>query len=206
MNCPLFRPSYRITSRFEHLDQIISSANGKRRGGAQSRLDKCRGGLAKCRDGLMTKHMGVTFGSSAHCVYAHMVGHTLGEDARACTIQEPKLLFVPDGLDNLFIGHSNACTTTHCLPLSLALDAKTVKRLVDGGDQPVHLLDGVSGGWGNAETFFTHSDSGVVDRLDIDTVIDEKRVRGSLGQSSITDKNGHDVRGAGTEKTMIRHI
>jgi hypothetical protein len=137
--------------------------------------------------------MSIALGRHTHGLETKFGSHAVAENTRARAIHKSELLIVPDGFNDLFFGHPNPGATAYSLPVGLALDSEAVERFVDGAHEAAHLFDGVSGRRGDTEALFADGNGRVVDGLDVDSVVDEKRVRGSLGQSGVTNKNWDDM-------------
>lgn len=116
---------------------------------------------------------------------------------RSRTVSQTDLLIRPDGLDLLSVGHTDIGVTTEFSPVLSALDVQLGEGLVDGFGEASDLLGRVAGCDSEAETFLAASDGGVVDSLDVDVVLGEQVVGGSLGECGVTDEDGNDVRGTG---------
>jgi len=115
------------------------------------------------------------------------------------SIQKAQLLISPDRGNGLRIDHSNTGTTTLSLPVLNALDFELGEDLVDSRNEVVHLFGGVPRSNREPQPLLATSNGGVVDGLDIDTVVGEQGVRSDLGQHRVSDQNGNDVGRTGTE-------
>lgn len=118
---------------------------------------------------------------------------------RSCAISQTDLLIRPDGLDLLGVGHTNIGVSAEFSPVLSALDVQLGEGLVDSFGEASDLLGRVARCDSEAETFLAASDGGVVDSLDVDVVLGEQVVGGSLGEGRITDEDGDDVRGTGDD-------
>lgn len=116
------------------------------------------------------------------------------------TVSQTEMSVRPDGGHGLIIGNTDAGTSAESNPFRLALDLKPVEHLVDSTDEAIKLLESVAGGGRNTKALFANSDSRVVDRLHVDAVVGEKRVRSSLRKSGVADQNRNNVGRARPEK------
>lgn len=71
--------------------------------------------------------------------------------------------------------------------MRLALDVESSEDVVNGGNEVVELSSIMARSRGDAEALFANRDGGVVDGLNVDTVIGEESVGSSLGKRSIAD-------------------
>ena len=90
-------------------------------------------------------------------------------------VRQAELRVRPDRRDLLRdVFRANTRTPALAYPVRAALNTERVEYAVHRVNEVVHLLDGVSGGRGNAQALLADRDSGVVDALDIDTMVDEE--------------------------------
>lgn len=115
------------------------------------------------------------------------------------SIQKAQLLIGPDGGNSLGIGHPNAGTTAFSLPVLNALDLELGEDLIDSGNEVIHLFSSVPGSDCEPQPFLAASDGGVVDGLDVDSVVSEQGIRSDLGQNRVSDQNRNDMGRTGTE-------
>ena len=118
------------------------------------------------------------------------------------TIGQTNLLVRPDGLDLLRVRHADVSVTTEFCPVLRALDVELSESLVDSLGEASDLLSRVTGGDGEPETFLATSNGGVVDGLDVDVVLGEQFIGGSLSESGITDEDRDDVRRTGDNRNI----
>lgn len=121
------------------------------------------------------------------------------------TIRQTNLLVRPDGLDLLRVRHADVSVTTEFRPVLRALDVELSESLVDSLGEASDLLSRVTGGDSEPETFLATSNGGVVDGLDVDVVLGEQFIGGSLSESGITDEDRDDVRRAGDNRDVKLH-
>jgi len=102
------------------------------------------------------------------------------EHAGSSPVQKTKLFIRPNILDGVH-RDADARSSALLLPSGETLELKLVKDDFDGVDEVIELFGCMSGGRSDAETFLANGDRGVVDRLDIDTVLIEEGVGGLFG-------------------------
>jgi len=112
-------------------------------------------------------------------------------------IFQTKLLVGPDGLRLDFDGHSNTGSTTNSGPVCSSLQVELGEYSVDRGKEVFNLFVVVAWSWGDTEPLFASSDGREVDRLNVNVVLGEQHVGSFLGESSVTDKDGYNVRWVG---------
>lgn len=138
--------------------------------------------------------------------------HGLDIDDRLVTVPQrlgngssgdANLFIGPDGFDILWLTlNTNSSTSTESLPVRETVDVEFREHLVHSTNESIHLLNSVTGSNSESESFFTTSNGGVVDGLNVDIVFTEELVRSGLRQLGITNKDRDDVRRTGTKKAI----
>lgn len=117
-------------------------------------------------------------------------------------ISQTEVIICPNGLHSLGVGHANTGVTTQSLPIRSALDTKFRESLVNDTSDTVNLVDGVARRDCEPKTFLATSNRGVVDGLNIHTMLGKQGIGSSLCESGITNEDGDDVRGTGDDRDI----
>jgi hypothetical protein len=107
------------------------------------------------------------------------------------------LFIVPNGFDRLLDFAANSTAASNGGPVRLSLDGESGERVIKCNGNTIKLLKGVAGCNGESETFLATSDSGVVNGLDVYTMLPEKVVGCLFDMGSITNQDGYNMAGSG---------
>ena len=160
----------RVDGRIPQIDLAFEDATGLRPGGYE-----------------LPQEVGKLFPGQVHGLGINDALFPVFERLGGSSIQKTQLFIGPDGDNGLGIDHSNACATTLSLPVLNALDVELGEDLVDGGNEVVHVFGGVPWGDREPQPLLTAGNGGVVDGLDVDSVVGEQRIRSDLGQYRVSD-------------------
>ncbi|KAI6772313.1 hypothetical protein HG530_003271 [Fusarium avenaceum] len=125
---------------------------------------------------------------------------TLGLDLLG-SLLNVELLVCPKRLLDVVL-FTNTDETTLGSPVGGSLDAETVPDFINGLDKLVAVLLHVARGRCNAQTLLANGDSGVVDRLDVDSIIVQEHIGSCLRSLGIADQDRDDVRGVGDDRNI----
>ncbi|KAI6755080.1 hypothetical protein HG531_004186 [Fusarium graminearum] len=118
-----------------------------------------------------------------------------------CSLFDVELLVGPERILHVaLLADTNESTLSS--PVRGSLDVEASPDLINGLDKLVAVLLYMTGCRGNAETFLTNWNGGVVDGLDIDSVVVEKHVGSRLCGLGVADQNRNDVRGIGDDRDV----
>lgn len=175
----------------------VEGISGRRNVVAQGIDRRTVGNGIRERLAELAKQVVKLLASNPDCTSINNARLTRPQHLGSSAIHQTKLLVRPDRGNRLGIGHADTSASADRLPVRGPLDVKCSEDLIDRGSETRHLIEGVTGGDSESETFLAAGDGRVVYRLDVDVVVAEKHVGRFLGESGIADEDGDNVRRAG---------